>query len=241
MNTPETTPLLSVRDLHAHYGKSHILQGVSFDVGASEIVSLLGRNGSGRSTTVKAIMGLVQPTGGQVLLDGHNLAGKPSYAISRAGIAYVPEEREVFGNLTVDENLAMGTQHIRSGAATWTVEQMFDYFPRLKERRNTQASNLSGGEQQMLTICRSLLGNPRIIMIDEPTEGLAPKIVTVVGEAIQDIHRRGVAVILVEQKLTIALKISSQVCLLGHGHIVFTGTPHELTGNPKMLKDWLAV
>jgi branched-chain amino acid transport system ATP-binding protein len=169
------------------------------------------------------------------------MAGKPPYAICRAGIAYVPEEREVFGNLTVDENLAMGMQPRRDGVPQWTTEQMFDYFPRLKERRNTQAGNLSGGEQQMLTICRSLLGNPRIILIDEPTEGLAPKIVTVVGEAVQDIHRKGVSVVLVEQKLTIALKISTHVCLLGHGHIVFRGAPDELTGNPKLLKDWLAV
>jgi branched-chain amino acid transport system ATP-binding protein len=235
------TPLLQVRDLHAHYGKSHILQGVSFDVGHGEVISLLGRNGSGRSTTARAIMGLVPPSGGHVLLDGKNLAGARPYAICRAGIAFVPEEREVFANLSVDENLQMGRQRGHPEAPQWTVEQMFDFFPRLKERRNTRAGNLSGGEQQMLTICRSLLGNPRVILIDEPTEGLAPKIVTVVGEAIQEIHRRGVSVVLVEQKLTIALKISTGVCLLGHGHIVFRGSPDELTGNPQLLKDWLAV
>lgn len=241
MSQTSNAPLLSVCDLHAHYGKSHILQGVSFDVGHGEVMSLLGRNGSGRSTTIKAIMGLVPPTGGQVQLNGRNLAGTQPYTIARAGIAYVPEEREVFGNLTVDENLIMGMQSKRTGVPEWTIEQMFDYFPRLKERRNTQAGNLSGGEQQMLTMCRSLLGNPKIILIDEPTEGLAPKIVTIVGEAIQDIHRRGVSVVLVEQKLTIALKISTRVCLLGHGHIVFSGSPDELTGNPQLLKDWLAV
>ncbi|WP_051516541.1 ABC transporter ATP-binding protein [Herbaspirillum sp. RV1423] len=234
-------PLLQVRDLHAHYGKSHILQGVSFDVGHGEVISLLGRNGSGRSTTARAIMGLVPPTGGQVLLNGKDLAGCRPYAVCRAGVAFVPEEREVFGNLSVDENLQMGIQPGHADAPKWNVEQMFDFFPRLKERRNTRAGNLSGGEQQMLTICRSLLGNPRVILIDEPTEGLAPKIVTVVGEAIQEIHRRGVSVVLVEQKLTIALKISTGVCLLGHGHIVFRGTPGELTGNPQLLKDWLAV
>lgn len=234
-------PLLQVRDLHAHYGKSHILQGVSFDVGHGEVISLLGRNGSGRSTTARAIMGLVPPTGGQVLLDGKDLTGSRPYAICRAGIAFVPEEREVFGNLSVDENLQMGMQPGHKDAPQWTVEHMFDFFPRLKERRNTRAGNLSGGEQQMLTICRSLLGNPRVILIDEPTEGLAPKIVAVVGEAIQEIHRRGVSVVLVEQKLTIALKISTGVCLLGHGHIVFRGTPDELTGTPQLLKDWLAV
>jgi len=235
------SPLLQIRDLHAHYGKSHILQGVSFDVGHGEVISLLGRNGSGRSTTARAIMGLVPPSGGQVLLNGKDLAGARPYAICRAGIAFVPEEREVFANLSVDENLQMGVQPRHPEAPEWSIEHMFDFFPRLKERRNTRAGNLSGGEQQMLTICRSLLGNPKVILIDEPTEGLAPKIVTVVGEAIQEIHRRGVSVVLVEQKLTIALKISTGVCLLGHGHIVFRGTPDELTANPQLLKDWLAV
>ncbi|MFJ3058757.1 ABC transporter ATP-binding protein [Herbaspirillum sp. NPDC087042] len=239
--TTSAAPLLQVRELHAHYGKSHILQGVSFEVGRNEVISLLGRNGSGRSTTARAIMGLVPPTGGQVLLDGRDLAGQRPFAVSRAGIAFVPEEREVFANLSVDENLQMGMQRARDDAPQWTLQQMFDFFPRLKERRNTRAGNLSGGEQQMLTICRSLLGNPRLILIDEPTEGLAPKIVTVVGEAIQEIHRRGVSVVLIEQKLTIALKISTGVCLLGHGHIVFKGSPDELSGNPQLLKDWLAV
>jgi branched-chain amino acid transport system ATP-binding protein len=235
------TPLLSIRNLHAHYGKSHILQGVTFDVGRGEVISLLGRNGSGRSTTAKAIIGLVKPTGGEILLNGRDIAGAQPHKICRAGIGFVPEERDVFGNLNVDENLAMGVQPKHGDAPAWTTEQMFDYFPRLKERRNTRAANLSGGEQQMLTICRSLLGNPKVLLVDEPTEGLAPKIVTVVGEAIQDIHRHGVSVVLIEQKLTIALKISTGVCVLGHGHIVFRGAPDELAANPKLLKDWLAV
>jgi len=234
-------PLLRVDGLHAYYGKSHILRGVDFEVGTGRVLSLLGRNGSGRSTTIKALMGLVPPAAGKVALDGRDVAGLPPHAIARAGMAYVPEEREVFANLTVEENLIMGMQPPRPGIAAWTVAQMFDYFPRLKERRNTQAGNLSGGEQQMLTMCRSLLGNPKLIMIDEPTEGLAPKIVTVVSEAIQDIHRHGVSVILVEQKLTITMKISTDVCLLGHGHVVFSGSPEELNQSPQLLKDWLAV
>ena len=235
------TPLLSVRQLHAHYGKSHILHGVTFHVGRNEVVSLLGRNGTGRSTTMKAIMGLVPPTSGSVRLGDRELAGARPCAICRAGVACIPDEREVFANLSVDENLRMGEQPGPPGATTWTVEQMFDYFPRLKERRNTKAGSLSGGEQQMLTMCRSLLGNPLVILVDEPTEGLAPKIVAQVGECIRDLHRRGVSVVLVEQKLAIALKVSTRVCVMGHGRIVFEGTPQELASDKQLLSDWLAV
>ncbi len=241
MNTAPTAPLLHVQDLHVHYGKSHILHGVTFDVGKGEVISLLGRNGSGRSTALKAVMGLVTPTAGHIRLKGRDLSGARPYTVCRSGISYVPEEREIFNNLTVDENLRMGEQPRRQDAPAWTSDQMFDYFPLLKERRKTRAGNLSGGEQQMLTICRSLLGNPELLLIDEPTEGLAPKIVAVVKDAIRDIHRRGVSVILVEQKLTIALKVSTHVCVMGHGRIVFRGTPDELTNNPQLLKEWLAV
>ena len=233
--------LLALTDVHAHYGKSHILHGVSFEVGAAEVVSLLGRNGSGRSTTMKAIMGLVPPTGGRIRLRERDITGARPYAICRAGVAYVPEEREVFANLTVDENLRMGEQRATAGAMRWTVEDMFAYFPRLKERRNTKAGSLSGGEQQMLTICRSLLGNPQVILVDEPTEGLAPKIVAAVGECIRDMHRKGVSVVLVEQKLAIALKVSTRVCVMGHGRIVFEGTPQQLAADKQLLADWLAV
>jgi len=236
-----TIPLLAVNDLHAHYGKSHILHGVSFDIGRNEVVSLLGRNGSGRSTTMKAIMGLVAPSGGTVSLNGRELSRARPYEICRAGIAYVPEEREVFANLTVDENLRMGEQAAVQGATRWSAADIFDYFPRLKERRNTKAGSLSGGEQQMLTICRSLLGNPLVILIDEPTEGLAPKVVATVAECIKDMQRKGVSVVLVEQKLAIALKVSSRVCVMGHGRIVFEGSPKQLVEDQKLLADWLAV
>lgn len=235
------SPLLAVKDLHAHYGKSHILHGVTFDVAENEVVSLLGRNGSGRSTTMKSIMGLVSPTGGSVCLNSREISQATTHHICRSGIAYVPEEREVFSNLSVDENLKMGVQPAPEGRAKWTIEEMFSYFPNLKKRRNTKAGSLSGGEQQMLTICRSLLGNPSLILIDEPTEGLAPKLVTAVGEFIQDIQRRGVSVILVEQKLAIALKVSSRVCVMGHGRIVFEGSPQQLIEDKQLLADWLAV
>ncbi|SMP75174.1 ABC transporter ATP-binding protein [Noviherbaspirillum suwonense] len=237
----ESGTLLSIDGLHAHYGKSHILHGVSFRVARNEVISLLGRNGSGRSTTMKAIMGLVPPSAGSIRLQDRELAGARPYAICRAGVAFVPEERETFANLTVDENLRMGEQPAVHGAYRWSTEQMFDYFPRLKERRNTKAGSLSGGEQQMLTICRSLLGNPLVILIDEPTEGLAPKIVAQVGECIRDMHAKGVSVVLVEQKLAIALKVSTRVCVMGHGRIVYEGTPQELAANEKLLAEWLAV
>lgn len=233
--------LLEVRGLHAHYGKSHILHGIDMEVPEAAIVALLGRNGSGRSTLLKAMMGLVPPTAGQVTLDGRPLAGMRPYDICRHGIGYVPEERLVFPNLTVEENLAMGGQKGAPGAHRWTVEEMYDYFPRLRERRGIRAGYLSGGEQQMLTICRSLLGNPRLLLIDEPTEGLAPRIVEVVMDVILDIGRRGVAVVLVEQKLTIALRIAERVMVMGHGELVFHGTPAELEAAPDVRRSWLEV
>ena len=239
--TATPSSLLHVEDLQAHYGKSHILRGVSFRVAQGEVVSLLGRNGSGRSTTLKTIMGLVRPSAGTVRLGGVELAGGRAFRIARAGLAYVPEEREIFANLTVDENMRIGMQAARPGAPTWTPDQMYGYFPHLRERRNTQAGMLSGGEQQMLTICRSLLGNPRVILVDEPTEGLAPKIVEVVTEVIRDICRQGVAVLLVEQKLTIALRVAARVYVMGHGQIVFEGTPASLRNAPEVRRNWLEV
>jgi branched-chain amino acid transport system ATP-binding protein len=233
--------LVEVTDLHAHYGKSHILHGVSFALGSNAILSLLGRNGSGRSTTLKAMMGIVPPTGGRVRLNGSELAGKRPHLIAREGLAFVPEERLIFPNLTVYENLVMGLQPGRPATPRWSIEDMYTYFPRLKERREQKAGNLSGGEQQMLTMCRSLLGNPRAILIDEPTEGLAPKIVDVVTDVIRDIRRRGVSVLLVEQKLTMALKVADSVIVMGHGTIVFDGTPDALQANPEIRRTWLEV
>ena len=233
--------LLKVERLHAHYGKSHILHGVNLAVEEGSIVSLLGRNGSGRSTTLKTMMGIVPATEGSVMLEGCELTGLRPFEVARAGLGYVPEERLVFPNLTVEENLQMGLQPPRNGKAPWTIDDMYKYFPRLEERRHNKAATLSGGEQQMLTICRSLLGNPRVLLIDEPTEGLAPKIVEVVMEVILDLRKRGLAVVLVEQKLTIALKVAEKVFVMGHGEIVFEGTPDELRGRPDIRRDWLEV
>jgi branched-chain amino acid transport system ATP-binding protein len=213
--------LLCVDNVHAHYGKSHILQGVTFSIGEGEIISLVGRNGSGRSTTLKAMVGLLQPTSGSVSLNDRQLAGLRLFQIVRHGLAYVPEERLVFANLTVEENLRMGEQKAAAGVKRWSIEEMYAWFPRLAERRRIAAGSLSGGEQQMLTICRSLLGNPRVILIDEPTEGLAPRVVETVMEAILAIHKAGVSVLLVEQKLTIALKVSRRVLVVGNSKTAF--------------------
>lgn len=234
--------LLEVAGLHAHYGKSHVLRGVDLAVEEGSIASILGRNGSGRSTTLKALMGIVPPTAGSVRLAGQELAGLRPYAVARAGLGYVPEERLVFPNLTVEENLALGVRDRRGGRApAWRIDDMYAYFPQLRARAWTKAGNLSGGEQQMLTICRSLLGNPRVLLVDEPTEGLAPKLVEVVMDVLLDIGRRGVAVILVEQKLTIALRVAKQVFVMGHGEIVFSGPPESLRANTGVRRTWLEV
>jgi branched-chain amino acid transport system ATP-binding protein len=231
--------MLEVRDLNAYYGKSHILQGVNLDVSAGEVVSLLGRNGVGRSTTVKAIMGEVAPVG-IIRFKGRDIAGLPSYRIARLGLGYVPENRDVFPSLTVRQNLLLGRKDTYK-EGRWRLEDMLDMFANLKARADTAAGVLSGGEKQMLTICRTLMGDPELIMIDEPTEGLAPLIVKQVGELISEIARRGVAILLVEQKLSIALDISKRVYVMGHGQVVFEGTPVELKGNDAVRREWLEV
>jgi branched-chain amino acid transport system ATP-binding protein len=232
---------LSVSELHAHYGQSHVLQGVNFEVRAGTITTILGRNGSGRSTTLKGLMGIVAPTSGSVKLAGLELAGLSPTRISRSGIAYVPEERLVFPNLTVHENLLVGQQVPRIGAATWTIAEMYEHFPRLLERRDQLAGTLSGGEQQMLTICRSLLGNPHIILVDEPTEGLAPQIVAHLRDVLLEIKRQGVTILLVEQKLTMALDISDDVLVMSHGQIVYGGNVSEFKQDTEIRKRWLDV
>jgi branched-chain amino acid transport system ATP-binding protein len=231
--------MLEVRDLNAYYGKSHILQGVNLDVAAGEVVSLLGRNGVGRSTTVKAIMGEVPPTG-SIRFKGRDIAGLPSYRIARLGLGYVPENRDIFPSLTVEQNLLLGQKDPRR-QGRWRLGDMLEMFPNLQARVDTPAGVLSGGEKQMLTMCRTLMGDPELIMIDEPTEGLAPLIVKQVGALIAEIARRGLAILLVEQKLSIALDISQRIYVMGHGRIVFEGTPADLKANHKVRHDWLEV
>ncbi len=231
--------MLEVKDLHAYYGKSHILQGVDFNVGEGEIVSLLGRNGVGRSTTIKAIMGEVDRTG-SVVFKGREMIGLKSHQIARCGLGYVPENRDIFPGLTVRENLVLGMKSTKPGGR-WRIEDMFELFPRLLERADTPGGVLSGGEQQMLTICRTLMGDPDLVMIDEPTEGLAPKMVDLVSNLLERIAARGVAILLVEQKLTIALKISKRLYVMGHGRIVFEGSAADLKASDDVRKEWLEV
>ncbi len=231
--------MLKIQNLHAYYGKSHVLHGVDFEVRSGEIVALLGRNGSGRSTTAKAIMGLVDCEG-SVRWKDQEIVGRKAYEVAHLGLGYVPESRDIFPTLTVHQNLLLGQKGAGKGSR-WGFEDMYAMFPRLKERQHTEAGVLSGGEQQMLTMCRTLMGDPDLIIIDEPTEGLAPKIVELVAEYLQKLKARGVSVLLIEQKLTIAMSISDRVLVMGHGSIVFEGTPEGLKADPAIRKEWLEV
>ena len=233
--------MLEVTDLNAYYGKSHILRGVNLKIESGEIVSLLGRNGVGRSTTCKAIMGEVEPIG-SVKFNGTELAGKKAFEIANAGLGYVPENRDIFPGLTTRQNLELGTKSRQDMAKSrWSIEDMFNLFENLKNRADVEASFLSGGEQQMLTMCRTLMGDPEVIMIDEPTEGLSPQMTTRVADLLNEISSRGVSILLVEQKLSIAMKISHRVYVMGHGQIVFEGTPAELENRDDIRKEWLEV
>lgn len=233
--------MLNVSDLHAFYGKSHILQGVDLTIGEGEIVALLGRNGVGRSTTCKAVMGEVEPHG-SVKFKDREIAGKKAFEIANLGIGYVPENRDIFPGLTTRQNLTLGLKPgQRDGAGRWSMQDMFDMFENLERRADVEASVLSGGEQQMLTMCRTLMGDPDLVMIDEPTEGLSPQMVQRVAELLQEIARRGIATLLVEQKLSIALDIAHRVYVMGHGKVVFEGTPDDLKTREDIRKEWLEV
>jgi branched-chain amino acid transport system ATP-binding protein len=236
--------LLEVKDLNTYYGASHILQGISLTLDQGEIVALLGRNGMGKSTALKSIMGLVKPRSGEVVFRGKDIAGYPPYKIAKAGIGYVPEERRIFPNLSVLDNLAMG---IKGGKIdevnpnTWTVDRIFDHFPKLKERSNQNGALLSGGEQQMLAIGRTLMGNPELLMIDEPTEGLSPLLVKEVRDMIADINKAGVSILLVEHNLKVAMSLANRVYLMGKAHIGFKGTTEELEAQPEIREKYLEV
>ena len=236
--------MLAINNLHAYYGKSHVLHGVSFDVQPGEIVALLGRNGSGRSTTAKAIMGLVDCQG-SIKWKQLEIVGKEAYKIAHLGIGYVPENRDIFPKLTVHQNLLLGQKGVgmsgKKSSSRWSFGDMYSMFPRLLERQHTEAGVLSGGEQQMLTLCRTLMGDPDLIIIDEPTEGLAPKIVELVGQYLQTLKAKGISVLLIEQKLTIAMAISDRALVMGHGSIVFQGTPDSLRADSYVRKEWLEV
>ena len=231
--------MLEIEDLHAYYGKSHILHGVTMRVGEGEIVSLLGRNGAGRSTTVKTIMGEVAPHG-SIRLKGARIDGLPPHQIARRGLGYVPENRDIFPGLTVRENLLLGVKAGRANSR-WSMNDMFTIFPQLAARAEAPGGVLSGGEQQMLAMCRTLMGDPDLVMVDEPTEGLAPMLVELVRELLEKTAQRGVAILMIEQKLTIALAISHRLYVMGHGRIVFEGTPRELAADEGVRREWLEV
>ena len=231
--------MLEVENLHAHYGKSHVLHGVNFTVGEGEVVSLLGRNGSGRSTTAKAIMGLVQAKG-TVRWRGQSLLGKPAHEIARLGVGYVPENKDVFPRLTVHQNLMLG----QKGSATrtrWDFDDMYALFPRLRERQHVPAGVLSGGEQQMLTLCRTLMGEPALMLIDEPTEGLAPQVVEQVAAFLLTLKTERMSMVLIDQKLSFALAISDRIVVMGHGEVVFNGSPQAFDRHPEIRREWLEV
>ena len=232
-------PMLEIRDLHAFYGKSHVLRGVNMAVPPAAITALLGRNGAGRSTTAKAIMGEIAPQG-RIAFNGRDITGLPSHRIARLGLGYVPENRDIFPLLTVRQNLLLGIKDMNR-PGRWSIAAMLEMFPNLAARADTPAGVLSGGEQQMLTICRTLMGDPDLIIIDEPTEGLAPKIVAQVSDLVISIAAAGVAVLLIEQKLSVALNIAETVHVMGHGRIVFSGTPDAFRANSAIRREWLEV
>ena len=231
--------MLKVKKLHSYYGKSHILQGINLSIEEGEIVSLLGRNGVGRSTFIKTIMGMVKSEG-SILFNNNEILGRPIHEIASLGIGYVSENRDIFPDLTVQENLELGKKENKYGIK-WSLEELFDLFPNLKDRIKVPGGVLSGGEQQMLTICRSLMGCPKLIMIDEPTEGLSPQMVNNVEMLLKKISSKGVSILLVEQKLTIAFNLSNRLYVMGHGKVVYEGLPKEIKENKEIIKEWLEV
>ncbi|HXG04681.1 MAG TPA: ABC transporter ATP-binding protein [Candidatus Binatia bacterium] len=233
-------PLLALEDVHTYYGEAHILQGVSLTVHEGEIVTLIGRNGAGKTTTLRSIMGIARPRRGRVRLRGEDITGLPPHEIARRGIAWVPEERRVLPNLTVVENLRLGW--LGAGVrGDGRVEEAFAYFPRLRERAGHRGRHLSGGEQQMLAIARALVAEPSVMLVDEPTEGLAPLLVQSLTEILAAINRRGTTILLVEQSLEVALALARRVYVMDQGRIQFEGTPEDLRRDPAVQQRFLGV
>jgi branched-chain amino acid transport system ATP-binding protein len=234
--------LLEIKDLHAFYEESHVLRGISLDVDHGEIVSLLGRNGVGKSTTLKSIIGLLAPRSGQVIFKDRNIAGMAPHVIAKLGVGYVPEDRRIFPRLTVRENLLMGIKPgQKENANGWSVEKIYNYFPPLKARDKQRGANLSGGEQQMLTIGRALMGEPEVLLLDEPTEGLAPIIVDTLEQVITDVHNHGVAILLVEQNMRVVLRLAKKIYVISKGQIVFEGTGEALREANEVREKYLEV
>ena len=237
--------LLEVRDLNTYYGKSHVLQDMYISVDRGEIVALLGRNGMGKSTTLKSIIGLVQPASGSVVYNGKDITGCAPYQAARVGIGYVPEERRIFPNLPVLDNLKMGIKHGKAARGNkknqWDLERVYSHFPILKERSSQKGVTLSGGEQQMLSIARTLIGNPDLLLIDEPTEGLSPIFTWEVRDVLDSIGKTGVSILLVEHNLNVAMSLASRVYLMDKAHVGFSGTVEELDANPEIREKYLEV
>jgi len=236
--------LLAVEGLHAYYGDAHILQGVSLTVGAGEVVTLIGRNGAGKTTTLKSIMGLVPPRDGRITFDGRELTKLPTHEVARAGIAYVPEERRILPNLSVAENLRLGilgAAHDAPADNGAVVEEVLTYFPRLRDRYEQKGKSLSGGEQQMLAIARGLVARPKLMLVDEPTEGLSPILVESLTGILGEINRRGTTILLVEQMLEVALALSHRLYVMDQGRIQFEGTPAALRADPEIQQRFLGV
>lgn len=236
-----TEPLLTVEDLHAFYGRAHILHGVSLSVAAGEVVALMGRNGAGKSTTLRSIMGLVEDRRGRVTFAGQDVSRLSPHRIARLGLGYVPEDRRIFAGLTVLENLEVGRHPPRPGAPVWTIERLFDLFPNLAEMRHRPGGRMSGGEQQMLTIARTLMGNPRLILLDEPSEGLAPRIVEMMAEAIATVKREGLAVLLCEQSLPFAGLVAGRAVVIATGEVRHVGPMAGLMADGETRRAYLAV
>jgi branched-chain amino acid transport system ATP-binding protein len=232
---------LEVGDLHTYYGMSHVLQGVSLTVERGEIVGLLGRNGMGKSTTLKSIMGLLKPKSGTVVFAGNDVTGQPAHKVAVAGMGYVPEERRIFPNLSVLDNLLLGAKNSNPERDPWTVERIFQHFPSLETRAGNKGAHLSGGEQQMLSIGRALMGNPTLLLVDEPTEGLAPLMVKEVRDVLAHINEAGVSILLVEHNIDVALRLAHRVYVMGKGCIGFTGTVEELLARPDIRENYLEV